>query len=110
MRNLPALHIYLRMAVDDDEQVRAQVAKIEEMELSAVFLLGSAVHANSILEEVRFTCIKKLVDDFQCLYGSGISCARLLLRTTSRRNAAGSFLRRTRAMTSCALAVVTSQF
>ena len=95
------------MAVDDDEQVRAQVAKIEDMELSAVFLLGSAVHANSILEEVRF---KKLVDDFQCLYGSGISCARLLLRTTSRRNAAGSLLRRTRAMTSCALAVVTSQF
>ena len=52
LRNIPAQHLYLRMATNDDE-IMEQLEKIKAVELQHLFLASSNVHAERYLGMVN---------------------------------------------------------
>ena len=59
LRNIPAQHLYLRMATTDDEIVD-QLEKIKAVELQHLFLASSNVHAERYLGMVY---LRKILND-----------------------------------------------
>ena len=53
LRNIPAQHLYLRMAVTEDG-IRDQLEKIKSAELHYLFLACSSHSANDFLGQVNF--------------------------------------------------------